>query len=85
MRTDRVPVSISIIFVRICGYVVLVLYIYIYIVCVQLLGRSGGLRCVILVLRECIWNTPEVSLVLPAFDVTGSLGSPSRQVVHPPG
>ena len=28
---------------------------------------------------------PAVSLVLPAFDDTGSLGSPLRQVVYPPG
>ena len=37
-------------------------------------GVTGGPARVILVLRECIWNAPEVSLVLPAFDVTGSLG-----------
>ena len=39
---------------------------------------------VILVLRECIWNTPAVSLFLPAFDDTGSLGSPPRQTAYPP-
>ena len=38
---------------------------------------------VILVLRECIWNAPAVSLVLPVFDDTGSLGSPPRQLVSP--
>ena len=40
---------------------------------------------VIQVLRECIRNAPAVSLVLPAFGHTGSLGSPPRQVVYPPG
>ena len=40
---------------------------------------------VYLVLRECIWNAPAVSLVLTTFDDTGSLGSPPRQVVYPPG
>ena len=52
---------------------------------VQLLGGQGACAVVILVLRECIWNEPAVSLVLPAFDVTGSLGSSPRQVVYPPG
>ena len=33
----------------------------------------------------CIWNAPAVSLVLPAFDDTRSLGSPPRQVVYPLG
>ena len=50
---------------------------------VQLLGVQGGPACVILVLRECIWNAPEVSLVVPAFDDTSSLGSPPTQVVYP--
>ena len=36
----------------------------------------------ILVLLESIWNAPVVSLVLPAFDVTGSLGYPPRRVVY---
>ena len=40
---------------------------------------------VILVLGECIGNALAVPLVLPAFDFTGSLGSPLRQVVYPPG
>ena len=40
-------------------------------------GRlKGGPRSFILVLRERIGNKPTVSLVLPAFDVIGSLGSP---------
>ena len=39
---------------------------------------------VILVLRECIWNAPTVSLVLPAFDDTDYLDSPPRQVVYSP-
>ena len=51
---------------------------------VQLLGSQGARACVILVLRECIIYTPAVSLVLPAFDDTGFLGFPSRQVVYPP-
>ena len=37
---------------------------------------------VILVLREFIWNTLAVSLVLPTFDDTDSLGSPPREVVY---
>ena len=40
---------------------------------------------VILVLHECIWNAPAVSLVLSTFDDIGSLGSPPGQVVYPPG
>ena len=55
----------------------------------------------ILISHECIWNAPwvilhlggleytcnapVVSLVLPAFDNTSSLGSPLHQVVYPPG
>ena len=39
----------------------------------------------ILFLREYTWNTPAVSLVIPAFDDTGSLGSPPRQVAYSPG
>ena len=35
---------------------------------------------VILFLRESIWNAAAVSLVLLAFDETGSLGSPCRMV-----
>ena len=53
----------------------------------ELFGFNGwgvkGCDRVILVLRECIWNAPAVSLVLPAFDDIGSLGSPPRQVVYP--
>ena len=46
----------------------------------------GGARArVIFVLRECIWNVPAVSLVLPTLEDTGSLGSPLRQVVYPSG
>ena len=45
-----------------------------------MLGQRVRAR-VILVLRECMWNDPAVSLVLPAFDDTGSLG----HVVYPPG
>ena len=39
---------------------------------------QGGRARFILVLRECIWNAPAVSLVLPTSDDTGSLGSPPR-------
>ena len=46
-------------------------------------GGQGAHAHVILVLCECIWNAPAVSLVLPAFDDTTSLGS--HQVVYPPG
>ena len=35
-------------------------------------GGQGARVCVILVLRECIWKTPAVSLVLSAFDDTVS-------------
>ena len=51
---------------------------------VQILGRQGARTRVILVLRECFWNAAAVSLVLPTFNDTGSLGSP-RQVVYSPG
>ena len=50
---------------------------------VQLLGGQGASPRFILVLREYIWNGPAVSLALPSFDGTGSLGSPPRQVVYP--
>ena len=40
---------------------------------------------VIPVSRECIWNATAVSLVLPAFDGIGSLGSSPRHLVYPPG
>ena len=43
----------------------------------------GAHARVILVLGECIWNEPAVSLVFPAFDDSGTLGSPPRQVVYP--
>ena len=39
---------------------------------------------VILILRVCIWNAHAVSFVLAAFDDTGSLSSPPRQVVYSP-
>ena len=51
---------------------------------VRVLGGQGARTRVILVLRECVWNAPAVLVVLPAFDDTGSLGSPQRQVVYPP-
>ena len=37
-------------------------------------GSYGASARVILVLSECVWNAPAVSLVFPAFDDTGSLG-----------
>ena len=52
---------------------------------VHLLGGQGGCARAVLVLSECIWNVSEVSLVLPAFDDAGSLGSPLRRVVCPRG
>ena len=48
-------------------------------------GGSWARVRVIHVLRECIWDAPTVSLVLPVFDDTGSLGFLPRQVVYPPG
>ena len=45
----------------------------------------GTLARVILVVLECTWNAPAVSHVFPAFDDTGSLGSPPSQVVYLPG
>ena len=50
-----------------------------------MLGGLGASPRVILVLRQYIWNVPEVLLVLPAFDDTSSLGSPPHQVVYFPG
>ena len=40
---------------------------------------QGACARVILVLRDCIWNAPAASFFIPAFDDTGSLGSPPRQ------
>ena len=48
----------------------------------QLLRGQRARDHVVLVLRECIWNAPAVSLVLPVFDDTSSLGSPPRRVVY---
>ena len=58
------------------------MYIYGGIGWVHLLEGQGACSRVILVLRECIWNAPTVSLVLPAFDYTDSLAFPSRCVVY---
>ena len=46
------------------GFASNIIYIYIWGggVWVQLLGRQGAHARVILVLLECIWNAPEVSL-----------------------
>ena len=48
-------------------------------------GCQGARARVILVLCEFIWKVSAVSLFLPAFDDAGSLGSPPRQGVYPPG
>ena len=45
-------------------------------------GGQEVSNCVILVLRECIWNVPVVWLVLPVFDDTSSQGLPPNQVVY---
>ena len=62
---------------------------YIYVgwdgVWVQLLGSQGSRNRVIFVLSECIWNAPAVSLVLPSFDGTSSLGFLPHRMVHPRG
>ena len=51
----------------------------------SIVGGEGSRARVILVLRECIWNAPAVSLVLlQAFGDTGSLGFSQRKVVYPP-
>ena len=52
---------------------------------VQLLGGQEGCTCVILVLRECIWNVTGVLFVIPASDDTGCLGFPPHRMVYPPG
>ena len=52
---------------------------------VQLLGVQGPRAHVIFVLRECIWTAPLVSLLLPAFNDTGSLGYPQFRLVYPIG
>ena len=49
----------------------------------SIVGGLGDCTRVILVLCKCIWKAPAVSLVLPGFEDTGSLGSPPRQVVYP--
>ena len=48
-------------------------------------GCLGALAHVILVLHECIWNAPAVSLVLSTIHDTGSLGSLLHQVIYPLG
>ena len=58
------------------------IYIYIYMGWGTVGSIVGGHRArarVILVLSECIWNAPAVSLALPTFDDNGSLGSLPRQ------
>ena len=45
--------------------------------------EESGFNCwVILVIRESICNAQAISLVLPAFHDTSSLGYPSRRVVY---
>ena len=51
----------------------------------SIVGGQGSRARVSLVLRQCIWNVTGVSLVLLAFDDSGSLGFPLRQVIYPPG
>ena len=55
------------------------------VVWVQFFGGWGAHACIIFVLHEFIWNAPTVSLVLPAIDDTGSLGSLPQQMVYFPG
>ena len=50
--------------------------------CVQLLGSQGSHAPVIFVLCEYIWNAPLVSLFLPTFYDTGSLGSSPCRVIY---
>ena len=45
-------------------------------------GGQEASVCFILVLLEYIWNLSAVSLVLPAFDDTGSVGNPPCRVVY---
>ena len=47
----------------------------------SIVGVSGGYYC----FHVCTWNTPSVSLDLPAFDDTSSLDYPLRRVVYPHG
>ena len=46
------------------------------------MGKVRGSALVILVLGECIRNVPALSLVLPTFDDTGSLGFAPRRVFY---
>ena len=50
---------------------------------VQILRGQGARACFTLALREWIWNAPVISLILPAYDNTGSLGYPPHPVVYP--
>ena len=50
----------------------------------SIVGAQGDRARVILVLRKYTWNARAVSLVLPASNATGSLGSPPRRVVYSP-
>ena len=51
---------------------------------VHLLGGQGAHAHVILVLRECTWDEPAVSLLLPALDDTESPDYPPRRVIYRP-
>ena len=69
-----------------CCLLGLLLYIYLYgwgEFGFNCWGCQGTRARVILVLRECTWNAPAVSLVLPSFDDIGPLGFPPRWVVYP--
>ena len=50
----------------------------------SIVGGQVARARVILVFRDCIWNAPGISLVLPDVDDTASLGSPPHQVVYLP-
>ena len=53
---------------------------------VPFFGRVRGPALILFLFYVNIsWNAPAISLVLPAFDDIGSLGSPSRQVFYPSG
>ena len=51
---------------------------------VQLLGGQVVEVRVVVFSRGCVWSAPVVSLILPVFDDTGSLGSPPRRVDYLP-
>ena len=46
-------------------------------------GQGAYFVLFLLYVNVCGMNVPAVSLVLPAFDDTSSLGAPPRRVVYP--